>query len=354
MIASPRLIRTFLRWLMGASCALVVGACPLLTAQTLVAIGNHSEVVSTTPSPAAYCPTLPDYIISPDDVLLISVYDAPDITGEYRVSPTGQIELPLLPAPIVAAGLTPAQLSDLISEKYRNSEVFSHPRVTVAARESRVHAVTIAGAVKKPQIFPVFGKTTLLDVLSQAEGLADDAGNMAIVTRGAIAMQTLNQPGACASENRAVSCNNTISVDLSRLTETGDPDANVALYPGDKVTVQRAGIIYVVGAVNRPGGFPLKVGQENMTVIQAVALAEDLKPVAARKKAIIIRKSLTAIDGREEIAVNLTKVLEGHEHDTRLQANDILFVPESASLKALHRGTEAAISAATYGIVYRW
>ena len=91
-----------------------------------------------------------------------------------------------------------------------------------------------------------------------------------------------------------------------------------------------------------------------MTVIQAVALAEDLKPVAARKKAIIIRKSLTAIDGREEIAVNLTKVLEGHEHDTRLQANDILFVPESASLKALHRGTEAAISAATYGIVYRW
>jgi hypothetical protein len=101
MIASPRLIRTFLRWLMGASCALVVAGCPLLTAQTLVAIGKPSEVVSTARPPAAYFPTLPDYIISPDDVLLISVYDAPDITGEYRVSPTGQIELPLLSAPIV-------------------------------------------------------------------------------------------------------------------------------------------------------------------------------------------------------------------------------------------------------------
>jgi polysaccharide export outer membrane protein len=143
-------------------------------------------------------------------------------------------------------------------------------------------------------------------------------------------------------------------VDLSRLTETGDPLLNVDLYPGDRVTVQRAGIVYVVGAVNRPGGFPLKTGQQDMTVIQAVALAEDLKPTAARKKAMIIRKSPAAINGREEIAVNLSNVLEGHERDTRLQANDILFVPESATLKALHRGTEAAVTAATYGIVYRW
>ena len=64
--------------------------------------------------------------------------------------------------------------------------------MSVAIKESRVHAVTIAGAVKRPQIYPVFGKTTLLDVLSQAEGLADDAGNLAIVNRGTIAMQTLN------------------------------------------------------------------------------------------------------------------------------------------------------------------
>ena len=140
-------------------------------------------------------------------------------------------------------------------------------------------------------------------------------------------------------------------MDLSRLTETGDPLLNVDLYPGDRVTVQRAGIVYVVGAVNRPGGFPLKTGQEDMTVIQAVALAEDLKPTAARKKAMIIRKNPAATNGREEIAVNLTKVLAGHEHDTRLQANDILFVPRKCRVeRALHRGTEAAITAATWGL----
>ena len=358
MILSAGIPRRPMRRLIGsrfvAAGAFVLACCPLLAAQTSAAIGHPSEVVSGSAPPTASSLALPDYIISPDDVLIISVYDAPDISGEYRVSPSGQIALPLLSAPIVAAGRTPAQLSELISEKYRESEIFGHPRVTVAAKESRVHAVTIAGAVKRPQIYPVFGKTTLLDVLSQAEGLADDAGNLAIVTRGVIAMQAIKPPEACGSTSKQASCDSTFSVDLNRLTETGDPLLNVDLYPGDRVTVQRAGIIYVVGAVNRPGGFPLKTGQEDMTVIQAVALAEDLKPTAARKKAMIIRKSPAAINGREEIAVNLTNVLAGREHDTRLQARDILFVPESTGKRALRRAAEAAITAATYGVIYRW
>ena len=297
---------------------------------------------------------LPDCIISPDDVLIDSVYDAPDITGEYRVSPTGQIELPLLSAPIAAEGRTPVQLSELISDTYRESEIVSHPRVTVAIKESRVHSVTIAGAVKRPQIYPVFGKTTLLDVLSQAEGLADDAGNVAIVIRGTIALDAIRSSEGVRPSSEPTSYHTSFSVDLSRLMETGDPLFNVEPYPGDRVTVQHAGIIYVVGAVNRPGGFSLKTGQQDMTVIQALALAGDLKPISARKKAMIIRTNLANASGREEIPVNLSNVLSGHERDTRLQASDILFVPESAGAKALQRGTEAAISAATWGIVYRW
>jgi polysaccharide export outer membrane protein len=293
-------------------------------------------------------------VISPDDVLTINVFDAPDVTGEYRVSPTGQIEIPLLSAPVVAAGRTPKQLAALISERYIEAEIYTHPRVTVAIKESRVHSIAIAGAVKKPQIYPVFAKTTLMDLLSQAEGLADDAGSLAIVTRGDIARQVIQSQEDCRTRSRAASCESTVSVDLSRLTETGDPLLNVDLYPGDRVTVQRAGIVYVVGAVNKPGGFPLKTGQEKMTVIQALALAEDLKPTAARSKAMIIRKDPAAPDGREEIAVNLTKVLEGHQHDSQLQANDILFVPDSNGKKALRRGAEAAITAATWGIIYHY
>ncbi len=344
-----------LRGKLLAGCALVLVSCPLLAAQTPVGVDASSEVVSGPSVPITPSLALPDYIISPDDVLTITVYDAPDVTGEYRVSPTGQIVIPLLSAPIVAAGRTPAQLSALISERYRQSEIYTHPRVTVAIKESRVHAIAISGSVKKPQIYPVFAKTTLLDLLSQAEGLADDAGGLAIVTRGDIATQVIKSSEACAATaSKTPSCDRTFSVDLSRLAQTGDPLLNVDLYPGDRVTVQRAGIVYVVGAVNRPGGFPLKTGQEKMTVIQALALAEDLKPTAAQKRAMIIRKDPAAADGREEIAVNLTKVLEGHEHDTQLQANDILFVPDSAGKRALHRSAEAAITAATWGLVYHY
>jgi len=358
MIESAGMTRSPLRKLYGGKlvtvCALILACCPLLAAQTAASIDPPSEVIPATTPRAVSSLTLPDCIISPDDVLTISVYDAPDVTGEYRVSPTGEIEIPLLSTPIVAAGRTPAQLSDLISARYRMSEIYSHPRVTVAIKESRVHAIAIAGAVKKPQIYPVFGKTTLLDLLSQAEGLANDAGSLAIVTRGDIATQMLKSTDACGTASKQPSCDSTFSVDLSRLTETGDPLLNVDLYPGDRVTVQRAGIVYVLGAVNRPGGFPLKTGQEKMTVIQALALAEDLKPTAAQKRAMIIRKNPATTDGREEIAVNLTKVLEGHEHDSQLQANDILFVPDSAGKRALRRGAEAAVTAATYGIIYHY
>ncbi len=335
-----------------AACVLALTCCPLHGAQTPSAPVQQPEVVSS-PTPPAPAPLeLPDYIISPDDLLSISLYEAPDVSGEYRVSPTGQISLPMLPAPIMAAGRTPVQLAELVSEAYRKTEVYSHPQVTVGIKESRVHAITIAGAVKVPQIYPVFGKLTLLDILSQAQGVTDDAGNTAVVTRGVIGMEVMKRSEACGSGNRPVTCESTFSVDLSQLTATGNPLLNIELFPGDKVTVQRAGVVYVVGAVNKPGGFALKTGQEDMSVLQALALAEDLKPTAIRQKAMIIRKDPAAPNGRVEIPVDLKKVLAGSERDAQLLPEDVFFVPDSTEKRAFRRGVEAAITAATLAIVY--
>lgn len=340
---------------LAAACILMMVCCPPLTAQTSAAFDYHSAVASRPYTPATPPPSaLPECIIGPDDVLIISIYDAPDISGEYRVKPNGQIQLPLLSDAIVAAGLTPDRLCELISEKYRAAEIFSRPRVTATIKESRVHAITVAGAVKTPQVYPLFGRTTLLDVLSQAQGLSDDAGSMALVTRGEIAMQVLKQSGVCESPTPRPSCRTSFLVDLKPLEETGNPDLNIDLYPGDRVTVQHAGIVYVEGAVNRPGGFPLKAGQEEMTVLQALALAEDLKPTAARKKALIIRKNPMAVNGHDEISVNLKSVVAGHEDDPRLHANDVLYVADSASSRALHRGADAALYVTTGLIIWRW
>src|SRR5437588_12753573 len=100
-----------------AACLLLSAACSSLAAQTSSTSSSSSEASSgfSSPSQFASSVTLPEYIISPDDVLSINVYDAPDISGEYRLGPTGQLELPLLTEAVEAAGLTPAQLSGLLS-----------------------------------------------------------------------------------------------------------------------------------------------------------------------------------------------------------------------------------------------
>jgi polysaccharide export outer membrane protein len=291
-----------------------------------------------------------DYLISPDDILEINVFDVPQMSRQYRVSPNGSVILPLLPEPISAAGITPSRLSQAISERLRSAGLVTNPQVTVEVKESRVHAVAVAGAVKKPQIYPVFGRTTLLDILSQAEGLADEAGNTATVTRGEVAMRMLAPAESGGEANPPPAPSRVVSVDLKQLLETGDPALNLEIYPGDRVTVQRAGIIYVVGAVNRPGGFPLKDDQEEMTVLKAVALAQDLKSTAIRSKAMILRKNPQASGGRQEIPVDLKLVLAGRAPDSSMQANDILFVPDSTGKKALRRAAEAVVQT-TSGII---
>jgi polysaccharide export outer membrane protein len=291
-----------------------------------------------------------EFLITPDDLLEIIVFDVSQMSRQYRVSPRGDIMFPLLARPIIAAGKTPEQLSQAIAAELRSAGMLSSPQVNVEVRESRLHSVAVTGAVKKPQIYQVFGRTTLLDVLSQAEGLAPEAGNTVVVTRGEFSLRQLpSSEGEGTSEPEA----QTTTVDLKRLMETGDPAFNVEINPGDRVTVQRAGIIYVVGAVNRPGGFPMSDDQENITVLKAVALAQDLKFTAIRSKAVIIRKNARFPEGREEIPVDLKMVLARRAPDPSMQPSDILFVPDSPGKKAMGRLAEAAVQATVGIIVWR-
>ena len=186
--------------------------------------------------------------------------------------------------------------------------------------------------------YPVLGKTTLLDVLSQAQGLADDAGNIAIMSRG--------------KQGENVTGETTQSVDLKKLLDTGSVQYNLAVFPGDRITVPRAGIVYVVGAVNKPGGFMIKSDDSGMTVLQALAMAEDSKSTAIRSKSVIIRPDHDAPDGHKQIPCDLNLILAAKAPDQKLLPNDILFVPDSAAKKAFARGLEAALQAATGIAIY--
>lgn len=330
----------------------LLGSMSLLGAQEPVPQPASGSATEARPAKTASQPGAADYVISPDDLLEVTVFDVSEFSRTYRVSPSGFITLPLVPAPITAAGLTTAQLAGTIRDSLQADGLVSKAQVTVEVKESRLHSVAVTGAVKKPQIYPVFGRTTLLDVLSQAEGLSEEAGTVATITRGDLALTAQGLPGG-QDDGGQRPIAQTITVDLKRLLQTGDPRLNIELYPGDRVTVQRAGVIYVVGAVGRPGGFTLKNDQEQMTVLKAIALAEDLKSTAIKSRAMIIRNDGGTARGRQELPVNLSEVLSGRAPDPPMQANDILFVPDSSAKKAMRRAAEAAVQIATGVIIWR-
>jgi len=296
------------------------------------------------------------YEISADDLLEVYVFDVPELSRDYRVSPNGSIDLPLLSGAISAAGLTPSQLSDAIGQRLRESRLVANPKVTVQVKQSRIHSVAITGAVKRPQVYPVFGQTTFLDLVSQAEGLTEDAGSTAVITRGDVARRRLAlNSGAADSAQGGISA--TVMIDLKPLLETPDTAFNPVIYPGDRVTVPHAGVFYVLGAVVRPGGYNLRDSQEKMTVLMALATAGDLTPTAKSQKSILIRKNPQAPEGREEIPLDLKKISAGESPDRNMQADDVLLIPQSGGKKAgramLSAVGAVATTTASGVIIYR-
>jgi len=310
-----------------------------------------------------------DYRIGADDLLDISVFEAPELNRTARVSAGGEISLPLL-GRVQAAGLTPQELELVLQELLRR-RYMKGPHVSVFVREVQSHAVSVIGAVRNPGVFQIRGAKTLVEVLSMAEGLTDDAGDTVLVLRQGSAgtgsaadaprAETVD-PAAAGSDARGAASGSdaaeetppggkTIQIHLKRLLESEDPGHNVPVYPGDVVKVTRAGVVYVIGEVRKPGGFVLR-SSEKITVLQALALAEGLTGTASKGSARIIRTEERS-GARQEIPIDLSKILGGKSADPLLQPKDILFVPGSMGRAALRHSLEAAALAITGLAVYR-
>jgi polysaccharide export outer membrane protein len=220
------------------------------------------------------------------------------------------------------------------------------------------HSVSVAGAVKKPGVFQIRGVRTVLEMLSMAEGLAEDAGDTVLILR--------SQPVAGAANESALETSvsgieevkkeeekngRTVEINLKRLLESGDRQLNANVYAGDVIKVTRAGVVYVVGAVNKAGGFLMK-NNESITVLQVIALGEGLSRYAKKNAARIIRTNAES-GQRQEIAIDVGRILDGKAEDRALQARDILFVPDSGGKRAVYRTSEAVLSIATGVIIWR-
>lgn len=316
----------------------------ILTAAAAV-FGSSEKVVSSSQTAPAQQKTS-DYTIGPGDVMTITIGDSPEMSGKYRVSDSGDIALPLLPEPVKAEGLTPLGLSKAIATALKKADLLRDPMVNVFVEEFHSRNVTVLGAVAKPSVYPLDRPTTLLEVISLAGGPTATAGNTVTVVRPSDGSDT---KGPSATEK-------TLTVDLAKLMEGKDPSLNILVQAGDSVSVSAAPIVYVVGAVTRPGGFVLPDPKSGMTILQAIAMAQGLTRIAAPKRSLIVRRPEEG-GKSENIPVNIAQLMNGKFQDAKLHPNDILFIPESNMKKSLDKLGTVAMSAVNgmsiYGLGYR-
>ena len=347
-------------------------AASSLRAQNVETSDKANERLRTLAASSNRTPAPSDYVIGPGDLVNVQVFDVPEMSRELRVSQTGTIGMPLVPVRLHVAGLTETQTERKITEVLEANGLISHPEVSVTVKEKKSRPITIVGAVAHPQVYEADRQVTLIDVLAQAGGITADAGDHVIVTRperdnlqdAADAAQNMapvesasdaaNPPNAAPAATPSQippPLVNTITVNLSQILETGDMVNNVVIQPGDVVTVPHAGIVYVLGAVPRPGGYTVTNDRAQLSTLKVLSLAGGLERTAKSDRAVIVRKDATG--KQQEVDVDLKKIMKFEAEDVQLRPSDILYVPRSAGKQAALRAAELATAIGTGVLIYR-
>ena len=290
-----------------------------------------------------------DYRINPGDVIDIQVDRAPELSGMRRVTASGTVRMEYL-GPVTAHGKTTDELAGFIADSLR-VRYLKNPRVTIEQMNS--HTFFIQGAVNRPGAYQIEGRPSLLTLVTLAGGLAENHGSTAFIVREANRPET-NVPdsgGPAAAPvlrpksdaaGRPSQPNSQfgdgdqapgerdeyelIKVNINGLLR-GEFDENMRLDPRSVVNIPQAEVFFVGGDVNAPGSFVFK---EGATLRQAIALAKGMKPTAATDQAVIFREDLGG-KKRQEIRVDVRKIMSGKQEDVAIAANDIVIIPNSRS-----------------------
>ena len=188
--------------------------------------------------------------------------------------------------------------------------------------------VSVIGEVSKPGVYPVWGERRLLDMIAAAGGVTGRAGKIATVNHR----------------------NNSSPPTNASFTEGGtqNPESNPLIAPGDTIVISRSGIVYVLGDVVRPGGFPME-NDQTLTLMKAVALAQGTSRTAKPGSARLVRNTTT---GRQEMPVNLKAVMNGRSPDLICRLT-ISFTSRAAWPRAsLDRTLPALVAATASAVIY--
>jgi polysaccharide biosynthesis/export protein len=264
-------------------------------------------------------------LIGRGDLLHIAIFREPDLEQKVRVKDSGEVQLELA-GTIKVAGLTPADAAKAIAQLYSQGHYLNQPQVSVLIEEYATQNISVLGQVNKPGAFPVTTARSLLDVLAMAGGLTETADRHVTVQR------------ADKSATTVVFLPNDAAASL----QTG-----AIVYPGDTVLVPKAGIIYVLGDVARPGGYVMQ-DDAKLTVLQVVAMASGANRTAKEDAVRLIRR----VNGSyQESTVPLHDIEKGKKPDMQLEADDVLYVPFSMA-KNVVLGASSILSSTSSAAIY--
>lgn len=331
------------------SCLLIVLlAAPSGVAQSPLLPGNVSPAGEAVALPAANQPWVGSgapptsdltYRLGAGDVISIAVVEVPELQArEMRIGTDGILALPLA-GRVQAAGFTVREFSTHLENKMK--DYVREPHVAVNVVEFRSQPVSILGAVNSPGVHQLQGRKSLVEILSLAGGIRQDAGYEVRLTRR-MDYGVIPIAGAEADASGQYS---TVEIPIEDLTQGLNPGLNIEVMPHDVISVPTGKMVYAIGAIGRAGGFVLSERQE-MSVLELLALAGGVQGPASKRNAKILRPQPGSA-GREEIEVDLKEVMRNEGGDIPLYAGDILVVPESGSKKLLTTAITAGIGVGT-------
>lgn len=273
-------------------------------------------------------PIYEDYVIGGGDLIELTVFEAPDLNTETRVSARGSVTLPLL-STVGISGLSVREAERHVEGLYRE-KYLQDPHITIFVKEQFGSKITLMGALKKPGTYDFYASMNLMDVLAMAEGLSDTAGRTVQIRRKP-------ENGQDASS---------LVIDLDQMVKAGRENLNVGIKGGDVIYVPEAGSVYVDGAVRKAGSYPIR---KEMSVREAIVAAGGLQSFADADNVKLIRY---LGEGKREVAkLSLAELRTDETGKLKVRDRDVIFV-ESSAIGTFVQGLRLTLGSGLFGVGY--
>jgi polysaccharide export outer membrane protein len=266
-------------------------------------------------------------LIERGDLLHLQVYDTPEMEQHARVTDSGTIPFSFL-GTVSVSGLTPAQAAEQIEHRLVAAGVMLHPEVTVRVEVYATQNASVMGQVQKPGSYEIDTGRKVVEVLAMAGGLTDVADRHITIQRFGAAQQKIDYYYS----------------NSARSALSDDP----MVYPGDTVVVPKAAVVYVLGDVSKPGGYPISTNNSTMTVLQAIALAGYANHTAALGKSRLVRATPAGV---VEIDLEVNAMEKGKKPDVALLADDVVYIPFSF-MRNIGINGQGILASATSAAIY--